>query len=497
VEFPGEADGARNAPTSPGSPRGTRYQQDDTPREARRAPRALPHGGTDRSPGNPTPLGVVARALADAFLAAESWDHDDLTAAGYDVVGTERAYVGLAVAAALRAFPRPPVDAPRQFAAVLASDPRLSTLHRSREDRRPVRVLLRRATAVRSRPETDSRLLVDTLPELARALDLTVGRLLWLADTQGWNRRPGPSSPLHHHRHEWVHRNGRTPRLLEKPLDMLRRTQRTILDDLLAALPVHDAAHGFVSGRSVVTGADAHVGQQVVVSADLTSFFASVQAPTVYGVFRAAGFAEPLAHVLTGICTHRVPPHVLTAMPPGGDPDERAALRRALTTAHLPQGAPTSPALANLALRHLDARLAGWAASVDAVYTRYADDLTFSGGDRLAARTGAFLRGVERIVRDQGHVLNARKTHVRRAGVRQSVTGVVVNARTSPGRREVDRLHAVLHNCVVHGPVSQDRGGHHDFRAHLLGRIGWVGQVHPGRAEKLRALFDRIDWASG
>lgn len=410
------------------------------------------------------------------------------------VVGVERAYVGLAVAAALEAYPRPPVDAPRRLAAVLAAAPRLVALHRSREDRRPVRVLVRRATAVRARPETASRLLVDTLPELARALDLTVGRLLWLADTRAWNRRSGPSSPLHHHRHEWITRPGRAPRLLEKPMDMLRRTQRTILDELLTMLPVHDAAHGFVPGRSVVTGAAVHTGQQVVVTADLTTFFASVSAPTVYGVFRAAGFAEPLAHVLTGLCTHRVPVHVLSAMPAGGSPEERHALRQALATAHLPQGAPTSPALANTSLRHLDARLAGWAGAVDAVYTRYADDLTFSGGDRLAARPDAFLRGVDRIVTEQGYRLNPSKTRVRRRGVRQSVTGVVVNERPSPGRREVDRLHAVLHNAAVHGPASQNRSGHPEFRAHLLGRIGWVEQVNPGRARRLREEFARIVW---
>lgn len=494
MEFPGEAADARDASTSPGSPRGTQDQQDDTPRAGRRAPRATPHGGTDGSPGNPTPLAEVATALADAFLTAERWAPDELTAAGWAVLGVERAVVGLAVDAALRTHPRPPVDAPRQLAAVLADDARLAELHRARATRRPVRVLARRATAVRARPDTASPLLVDTLPELARALGVTLGRLLWLADTRAWNRQAGPSSPLHHFRYGWVVRPGRVPRLLEKPMDLLRRTQRTVVDELLVALPVHDAAHGFVPGRSVVTGAAVHTGQQVVVTADLTSFFASVTAPTVYGVFRAAGFAEPLAHVLTGLCTHRVPPHVLTDMPPGGSPEDRAALRRSLAVAHLPQGAPTSPALANTALRHLDARLAGWAAASDAVYTRYADDLTFSGGDRLAARPDAFLRGVGRIVDDQGYRLAPHKSRVRRRGSRQSVTGVVVNDRPSPGRREVDRLHAVLHNAAVHGPASQDRTGHPDFRAHLLGRIGWVEQVHPGRARRLREEFARIRW---
>jgi RNA-directed DNA polymerase len=437
---------------------------------------------------------VVATALADAFLAADRWDADRLTAAGLDVVGPERAYVAHAVRTALETYPRPPVDAPRQLAAVIAASPQLVRLHRARSTRRPVRVLLRRAVPVRAVPQVSSRLLVDTLPELARELDLTVGRLLWLADTRGWNRRPGSASPLHHHRHEWVRRPGRTPRLLEKPLDMLRRTQRTVLDELLSVLPVHDAAHGFVPGRSVLTGAAAHVGQQVVLTADLTTFFASVRAPSVYGVFRGAGYAEPLAHVLTGLCTHRVPTHVLAAMPPGGRLEDREALPRLLVEAHLPQGAPTSPALANVVLRHLDARLAGFAAAAGAVYTRYADDLTFSGDDRLARRADAFLRGVDRIVTDQGLRLNARKTRVRPASVRQSVTGVVVNDRTGPGRREVDRLHAVLHNCAEHGPESQNRSGHPDLRAHLLGRIGWVEQTNPGRAVRLRREFDRITW---
>lgn len=70
----------------------------------------------------------------------------------------------------------------------------------------------------------------------------------------------------------------------------------------------------------------------------------------------------------------------------------------------------------------------------------------------------------------------------------------MVNERPSPGRREVDRLHAVLHNAAVHGPASQNRSGHPEFRAHLLGRIGWVEQVNPGRARRLREEFARIVW---
>ncbi|GAB2980684.1 reverse transcriptase domain-containing protein [Frigoribacterium salinisoli] len=497
--FPEEADGARGAPSSPGLPRGTQHDLGTAPREAERAPRASPHGRIHESSGDHrhASLDELATALADAFLAAGAWTPAALTRAGAATIGDERALVGLAVGAALRALPRPPADAPRLLAAVLRGDGRLADAHAARDPgRRPVRVLVRTATPVRAAAGPPAPLHVDTLPELARALGVDVGHLLWLADARGWNAAAPADSPLHHYRSTWLPRPGRTPRLLEAPLHLLRTAQRSVLDDLLGAQPVHDAAHGFVPGRSALTAARQHVGREVVVTLDLVSCFASVTAPRVHGTFRRAGLAEPLAHVLTGLCTTTVPRSVLRAMPPGGDPDERAALRRALTLPHLPQGAPTSPALANLTLRRLDARLAGWAESCGASYTRYADDLAFSGDRDLARRVDAFVRGAARIVADEGHALNPRKTRVRRRGVRQTVTGVVVNDRPGTGRREHDALKALLHNCVRHGPDGQDRTGATDFRAHLRGRVAWVEQVHPERGARLRALYGRIDWGT-
>lgn len=183
-------------------------------------------------------------------------------------------------------------------------------------------------------------------------------------------------------------------------------------------MPTNDAAHGFVPGRSAVTGAALHTASDTVISFDLTTFFARVTAGRVYGTLRQSGFSEPVAHTITGLCTNAVPPRVLAAMSAGGGADERFALRQALETSHLAQGAPSSPMLANLAIRRLDSRLVGWAASVEATYTRYADDLAFSGGTALARRSGAFMRGVQRIVEDEGHSINRRR---RGSGARASV----------------------------------------------------------------------------
>jgi hypothetical protein len=104
------------------------------------------------------------------------------------------------------------------------------------------------------------------------------------------------------------------------------------------------------------------------------------------------------------------------------------------------------------------------------------------------------MRGVRRIVEDEGHLVNPMKTRLRRQGVRQTVTGIVVNQRTNVSRAEYDRLKATIHNCVVHGPQGQNRGRVDDFPAHLLGRITWIESLNPARGQRLREEFARIRW---
>jgi RNA-directed DNA polymerase len=139
-------------------------------------------------------------------------------------------------------------------------------------------------------------------------------------------------------------------------------------------------------------------------------------------------------------------------------------------------------------------RLAALATSLDLRYTRYADDLVFSGDANLARRAPRFEALVAAIVHDEGFVVNHRKTRVMRAGVRQLVTGVVVNERLNPARDSFDRLKATLHNCVRRGPVSEDREKRPDFRAHLAGRVAQMASLNPARGEKLARIFERIDW---
>jgi hypothetical protein len=162
---------------------------------------------------------------------------------------------------------------------------------------------------------------------------------------------------------------------------------------------------------------------------------------------------------------------------------------------HLPQGAPTSPALANLSAFGLDVRLAGLAQSWRLQYTRYADDLTFSGDARFIAALRDFIPLAEQVIRSEGFQSKRQKRRVVRANQRQVVAGVVVNARINVARSEYDVLKAILHNCVTHGPGSQNRQDHPRFEAHLRGRIAHVARLNPTRGQRLLAILERIKWS--
>ena len=436
----------------------------------------------------------MATALAHGFLNAAEWTRAGLIAAGAELLGVRRRWLGPVAGEVLAAYRRPPIDAPRELAAVvLGCEPFARAVAKAAAQRKPIQLLHLELAPARARENRAPRVpQIDTLAHLSSMLHVNSGELEWFADPRHWNRNAGPR--LRHYRHAWLQRPGRVPRLLEIPAPRMRSIQRTVLQELLYPLEIHDAAHGFVPGRGAVSGAALHTGEELVLNLDLVSFFARVTAGQVFGALRSAGYTEPVAHRLVGICTHIVPPAILSTMPSGGNPEQRFALRQALSAPHLPQGCPTSPMLANLALHRLDGRLTGLAAAFDGTYTRYADDLTFSGGGKLARNPGYFIQIATQIIQDTGHALNTHKSRVRNASQRQSVTSVVVNEHTNVSRSEFDQIKATIHNCKVYGPDSQNREEHADFRAYLAGRIAWISSVNQHRGARLLEDFQRIQW---
>jgi RNA-directed DNA polymerase len=332
-----------------------------------------------------------------------------------------------------------------------------------------------------------------TAAALADWLGLTPTELDWFADCHGHEAavRPGP---LRHYTYRWLGGAAGKRRLLEVPKERLKAIQRRLLHDLLERIPPHPAAHGYRRGHSIVTYAAPHCGHPVVLCFDLRHFFPSVTASRVHALFRTAGYPVEVARLLTGLATNVVPDEVWRDVPRAEPTPAAWEERQRYRAPHLPQGAPTSPALANLCAYRLDCRLHGLARSLGAVYTRYADDLAFSGAEELERRARRFQVHVCRIALEEGFEVHTRKSRFMRQGVRQQLVGVVVNAHPNLRRDEYDRLKATLHNCVRFGPASQNRAGHADFRAHLLGRVAHLTMLNAARGRRLQALLERIQW---
>jgi RNA-directed DNA polymerase len=264
-------------------------------------------------------------------------------------------------------------------------------------------------------------------------------------------------------------------RRIAAPRGALRKVQRIILDQILAKVPQHAAAHGFVPGRSTVTNAQPHRGAALVIKTDLKDFFPTVHYRRVVGLFQALGYGDTVASALAALTTYR------PQLPDG----------RVVWPGVLPQGAPTSPALANLASRRLDARLSKLAAKVGAVYTRYADDLTFSFAQPPTFALGRFLWWVDGICQQEGFLEHPGKRKILRAKNQQRVTGLVVNQDVHVPRADRRRFRAILRNCAAKGVASQAHG-RDDFASYLAGYAAYVQMVQPELGQRWTAEVARL-----
>jgi hypothetical protein len=449
-----------------------------------------------------TERATLASELARAVLVGQ-WTAVEVAERGAGCLDRWPQWMSALSLRVLAVHRSPPVERPHELVALIeeflaehaagpedVEPPRIIRLERDARAARPARAARRART--HDWPIAD----IGSVGELAARLELSDGQLAWLADVRALERTV-PDERLRNYRYAAVPRRSGLPRVIEAPKARLKELQRWVLREVLDHVPPHDAAHGFTRGRSVISHARLHTGRGAIVRLDLSDFFASIAAARVFGIFRTLGYAPAVAHVLTGLCTNTVPQSVWLALPRSADPhlvQRRFWFGRQLATPHLPQGAPTSPAMANLAAFRLDRRLTGLAESWGLRYSRYADDLTFSGPSTLLRSTGRLGAAVSAIAREEGFAINPRKSIVRSAASRQSVCGVVVNVSPNVARTEYDRLKAVLHNAARYGPDSQNHDAVPNFEAHLRGRIAWVSSLHPDRGEMLRRRFAQIDW---
>jgi hypothetical protein len=301
-----------------------------------------------------------------------------------------------------------------------------------------------------------------TEEDVAAALSLSLGQLRHFSQHRYRER-------IAHYITFAVPKRSGGERLIYAPKRRLKAVLRGLDSLLVCKLPKSEHAHGFVKGRSIASNAAPHVGKAVVLHFDIKDCFPTIHFGRVRGLLIALGYSYPVAAVLAVLMTEA--------------PRQPVAAEGKIY--HVPtgprvcvQGAPTSPGLCNAILLRLDHRLAGLARKHGFAYSRYADDLTFSGSD--LAKIAKLLKLIPAIVAAEGFAVNAAKTRIMRAGRRQAVTGVVVNKAMGLSRQERRRLRAALHR--------QTQGGNAESageRLRLHGKLAYLFMLNRAQAVAL------------
>ncbi len=313
--------------------------------------------------------------------------------------------------------------------------------------------------------------------EVARAAGVSIPELRFLSYARTTAR-------LSHYRRFQIPKKAGGTRKISAPMPRLKRLQRWLLEAVLSKVAVHEAAHGFREGRSIVSNARPHVGSRVVVNLDLENFFPTIALPRIRGMFRSLGYGDFAATVLALIASE---PDTYSVELDGRVFEVAQGPRR------LPQGAPTSPAVTNVLCRRLDRRLHLASKKLGFTYSRYADDLTFSSKEVEAEkRTGQLLKQVTFIVKEEGFVPHPKKTRVLRRGRQQEVTGLVVNDKLSVERTTLRKFRALLHTIGKNGPEGTAWGESPDVFASAKGFASYVTMVDAAKGRPLLARVNEL-----
>ncbi len=328
----------------------------------------------------------------------------------------------------------------------------------------------------------ESKLMQNELPlirsaiQLAEEMEITLSKLKWLT----YHR---DTATLNHYTRFTIPKRSGGNREISAPKTELKKAQVWIKDEILTKLSVHSAAYGFVIGKSTIDNAQNHVGKAAVIKFDLKDFFPSISFARVKGIFQSFGYSSAISTLFSLLCTE----------PPRKEVMFNGKIYHvAMAERQLPQGACTSPAITNLICRRLDEKLSKLAHDKGFTYTRYADDLTFSGGEEVLGNIGSLMNTVRSIVEFEGFNVNEEKTRVLRSTRRQRVTGIVVNEFPNLTRKELREFRALLHNVEQRGLQVENRSQHPNFWEYINGYISYVRMVRPELGAKFASQVKRI-----
>ncbi|AYO80234.1 reverse transcriptase domain-containing protein [Sphingobium yanoikuyae] len=288
-----------------------------------------------------------------------------------------------------------------------------------------------------------------------------------------------------YHNFDIKKRSGKS-RVINAPDYRLKMLQRKIADLLTPLYRRRNPVHGFVIGRSVKTNAQSHLGSKFIVNLDLKDFFPSISYGRVTGVLRSLGMKREIAEAIATICC---------------------------LNGTLPQGAPSSPILSNMVCFRMDRRLREFAKDARCIYTRYADDLSFSSYQPLMGlfettppASGHFSpdllsEKLKQIFSGNGFVLNPDKAHYADKHSRRTVTGIRINEALNVDRRFVRNLRAALYSVETLGLAAaqakfkSSHGGKADVGQHLQGKVSWLGYIKGASDPVFRSVASRFNAA--
>lgn len=324
--------------------------------------------------------------------------------------------------------------------------------------------------------------ILHTAADLAKAMKITIGELRFLA----FSRK---NSKISHYKRFEIPKKTGGYRLISAPMPRLKQAQHWILESILNEVDTHPKAHGCVIGKSIKTNAEPHVNQAVVINQDFQNFFPSITYNRIKGVFLSFGYSHQLATIFALLTSE---PKILDITLLGEDYYAQRGSR------FLPQGAPTSPAITNILCRKLDARLDGLAQKLGFTYSRYVDDITFSGGHAQFGKITSILKYSKRIVKEENFKLHPDKLRVMKRNNRQEVTGVVVNEKPNVPKKTLKKFRALLFQIEKDGIEGKFWNKKGNVLAQIDGFANFIYQIDPekGRIYKARvgAILTKYDY---
>lgn len=316
----------------------------------------------------------------------------------------------------------------------------------------------------------------EDITQLSNTMGISLSELRFLT----FNRQV---SKVNHYKRFNVMKKTGGVREISAPMPRLKRCQYWLKANVLDKVNLHDSAHGFIAARSIMSNAMPHVGQSIVINMDLENFFPTITYPRVKGMFQKLGYSEEISIIMALLSTEPKCDEV-------NIDGETFFIAQAQRT--LPQGAPTSPSIANIICRKLDRRLTDCATKLGFNYTRYADDLTFSVRENDSERVQKLLWRVKSIILDEGFIIHPKKTKVMRAHQQQEVTGIVVNEKPNLPRKKSKQLRATLFQIEKDGFEGKHWQDSDDLLRSLIGFVNYYQMINPEKAVYYKAQLERI-----